>query len=93
LQEKFNQATVGQKHIRGDEMNREFGIMLDDAGEGYTITIKDHLTERYIEAPIQNDGWTELLTVFVQMLNGLGFIIDPVEAEKAINELSEANSK
>ena len=93
MQEKFNRATVGQKHIRGEEMNRDISFMFDDLSDGYTITITDHSTERYINAPLKEDQWPELLTAFVQMLNGLGFIIDPVEAEKAIDALSEANSK
>ena len=72
----------------------EDGIFdLEKGDPGYTITITDHLTERYIEAPVREEEWTELLTVFIQMLNGLGYIIDPVEAESVIQEISKRNSK
>jgi len=66
---------------------------LESGDLGYTITITDHLTERYIEAPVREEEWTEVLKVFIDMLNGLGFIIDPVKAESVIQEISKRNIK
>jgi hypothetical protein len=57
------------------------------------ITVYDELTERFIKAPTVETTWPEVMTTFVQVLNGMGYIIDPIKADKAINDLALENSK
>lgn len=56
-----------------------------------TIKIDDRDTDTFIEKTIDETGWKEILMHFVFMLNGCGYTIDPIKAEKALNELSASH--
>ena len=69
---------------------REFPF--DDINDGkMTIKINDRETDTFIEKTIDETGWKEILMQFVFMLNGCGYTIDPIKAEKALNELSASH--
>lgn len=69
---------------------REF--LFDDENEGkMTITVTSHEKDTYVTKHIKDIFWPEILKEFVFMLNGCGYIIDPVKAEKYIDKLKANN--
>jgi len=55
--------------------------------------VYDEDTERCITAPTTETTWPEVMVTFVQLLQGMGYIIDTFKAEEAIRDLAERNSK
>jgi len=69
---------------------REFPFGEDLEGK-MTITVKDRDSDTFIEKHIEEIYWPDILKEFVYMLNGCGYIIDPVKAAEYIDKLSEDN--
>ena len=62
--------------------------LFDDPNDGkMTIKINDRESNTFIEKTIDPADWGEALKDFVFMLNGCGYIIDPVKAENHIEQL------
>ena len=66
--------------------------LFDDPNDGkMTIKINDRESNTFIEKTIDEETWPEILKEFVFMLNGCGYIIDPVKAENHIEQLKADN--
>ena len=71
---------------------REFPF--DDIADGkMTIKIDDRETNTYIQKTIDPTCWKDALREFVNMLNGCGYIINPIKAEDVFNELQDSQRK
>jgi len=71
---------------------REFPF--DDIADGkMTIKIDDRETSTYIQKTIDPTCWKDALREFVNMLNGCGYIINPIKAEDVFNELEDSQRK
>ena len=70
----------------------KWSIFDEEYEEPYlVIKLQDNHTGRYIHADVKDDTWPEVVRVFVDMLTGLGFVIDKIEAENVIAEWQERN--
>ena len=56
-----------------------------------TIKVYDREASTSIEKTIDPEDWGEALKQFVFMLNGCGYIIDPVKAENYIEQMKADN--
>ena len=74
-------------------MERTMTVLDNDQDPRVIITVYDEMTDRFIKAPTVETTWPEVMTTFVQVLNGLGYIIDPIKADEAIQKLALENSK
>jgi hypothetical protein len=67
-------------------------FLFDDNNDGkMRIEIDDRESDTFIKKTIDEVTWPEVLKEFVFMLNGCGYIIDPVKAEKYIEQLKADN--
>lgn len=63
----------------------------DDLPDGkMTIKIDDRETNTYIEKTIDPSDWKEILQEVVHMVNGCGYVINPIKTEKAFYEISSS---
>ena len=70
----------------------DWDILDEGSQEPYiVIKIQDNHTGRFIQADVREETWDEVVRVFVDMLTGLGFVIDKIEAENVIAEWQERN--
>ncbi len=60
----------------------------DETKKSMTIKIIDKDTDTYVEKNIDPRTWSDAFIEFVYMLNGCGYIIDPVKAEDMIKEFA-----
>jgi len=66
-----------------------FDDIVDDGK--MTIKINDTESNTFIEKTIDPEDWGEALKEFVFMLNGCGYIINPVKAENYIEQMKADN--